>query len=225
VAERVTRLHSSGGKAKRRETEIMKKPLFVSALVLGASMFVAAQQAPPASTPPTFPSDSTQQQTPAQQRPDAMPDQTAPTATPQSTAPDTSAPASQSSSSSQTSSQSDQGSSSSGKAQSIEGCVSQDTGMAGGYVLTDNSGTKYTLAGDTSKLSSFVGQEVKVKGSVAAAGAASSSATADQSSSSASSTSGAAPAGGASSASAQQQLTVQNVKKVADTCSNAAPAK
>ena len=192
----------------------MKKPLFVSALVLGASMFVAEQQAPPASTPPTFPSDSTQQQTPAQQHPDSMPDQTAPTATPQSTAPDTSAPASQSS-------QSDQGSSSSAKAQSIEGCVSQDTGMAGGYVLTDNSGMKYTLAGDTSKLSGFVGQEVKVKGSVAA-GAASSSATADQSSSSASSTSGAAPASGAA---AQQQLTVQNVKKVADTCSNAAPAK
>jgi hypothetical protein len=189
----------------------MKKPLFVSALVLGASMFVAAQQAPPASTPPTFPSDSTQQQTPAQQRPDAMPGQTAPTATPQSTAPDTSAP----------SSQSDQSSSSSGKAQSIEGCVSQDTGMAGGYVLTDNSGMKYTLAGDTSKLSSFVGQEVKVKGTVAA-GSASSSATADQSSSTAS---GAPPAGGASSAAAQQQLTVKDVKKVADTCSNAAPAK
>jgi len=197
----------------------MKKPLFVSALVLGASMFVAAQQAPPASTPPTFPSDSTQQQTPAQQRPDAMPDQTAPTATPQSTAPDTSA-----SPSTQSSSQSEQGSSSSGKAQSIEGCVSQDTGMGGGFVLTDNSGMKYSLAGDTSKLSSFVGQQVKVKGSVAA-GSASSSSTADQSSSSASSTSGAAPAGGASSASAQQQLTVQNVKKVADTCSNAAPAK
>jgi hypothetical protein len=96
--------------------------------------------------------------------------------------------------------------------------------MGGGYVLTDNSGTKYSLAGDTSKLSSFVGQEVKVKGTAAPAGSASSTSSADQSSSSASSTSG-APAGGASSAAAQQQLMVQNVKKVADTCSSAAPAK
>ena len=159
-------------------------------------MFVAAQQAPPASTPPTFPSDSSQQQTPAQQRPDAAPGQTAPTATPQSTPPDTSAPVSQS----------DQGSSSA-KAQTIEGCVSQDTGMGGGYVLTDNSGTKYSLAGDTSKLSSFVGQQVKVKGTAASAGSAGSTSSADQSSSSASSTrrstrgwsfqrSGAAAAGG-----------------------------
>jgi hypothetical protein len=202
------------------ETDTMKKPIFVSAMVLGASMFVAAQQTPPASTPPTFPSDSSQQQTPAQQRPDAMPGQTAPTATPQSTAPDTSASPS---TSTQSSSQSDQGSSSSAKAQSIEGCVSQDTGMGSGFVLTDNSGTKYSLAGDTSKLSSMVGQEVKVKGTVAAAGAASSSSSADQSSSSASSTSG-TPASGASSSN-QSQLTVQSVKKVAETCSNAAPAK
>ena len=35
----------------------MKKQMFACAFVLGASMFVSAQQAPPASTPPTFPSD------------------------------------------------------------------------------------------------------------------------------------------------------------------------
>ena len=44
--------------------------------------------------------------------------------------------------------------------------------MGGGYVLTDNSGSKYALSGDTSKFSSYVGQEVKVKG---IAGSASSS--------------------------------------------------
>lgn len=221
----------------------MKNPVFACAFVLGASMFVAAQQTPPASTPPTFPSDHQQTTAPGQtSRPDAMPpDTTAPTSTPQSTSPDVNSPATTSgqtsgSSSATTSGSQDQtgSSASSAKAQSIQGCISQDTGMSGGYVLTDASGNKYSLTGDSSQFSSFVGQEVRVKGTLGQAsamgGSQSSSSANDQSASSSSSTSPSSSGAGASgagsaSAAAQTPLKVDSVKKVADTCSNAQPSK
>jgi hypothetical protein len=44
----------------------------------------------------------------------------------------------------------------------VQGCLS---GSAGNYMLTDQNGTMYQLAGDTAKLSEHVGHEIKVTGS------------------------------------------------------------
>jgi hypothetical protein len=90
---------------------------------------------------------------------------------------------------------------------------------SGGYALADASGTTYNLTGDTSKLSSHVGEQVEVKG-MPASSSASSSAAPDASASSA----GAAGAS-AGGASAGQSFTVQSVKKIAKTCTNAGGAQ
>jgi hypothetical protein len=103
----------------------------------------------------------------------------------------------------------------SGSAQKIEGCLSQ---TSSGFALADASGTTYNLTGDTSKLSSHVGEQVEVKG-MPASGSASSSAAPDASASSA------GAAGSAAGASAGQSFTVQSVKKIAKTCSNAGGAQ
>jgi hypothetical protein len=105
-------------------------------------------------------------------------------------------------------------SSSDSSAQKIEGCLSQ---TASGFALADASGTNYTLTGDTSKLSSHVGEQVEVKGMPASGSAASSSAPSSDSSAAS------AGASGASASSAGQSFTVQSVKKIAKTCANAQP--
>jgi hypothetical protein len=85
----------------------------------------------------------------------------------------------------------------SGSSQSVEGCLQ---GANGSFTLTDQSGTTWQLAGDTSKLTEHVGHEVQIKGS----------------------TGGASPAGaGAGAAGGQQTLTVESVKHMSKTCKSA----
>jgi hypothetical protein len=95
------------------------------------------------------------------------------------------------------SSQADSSQSGSSSSQTVEGCLQ---GSAGNFTLTDNAGTTYQLAGDTSKLTEHVGHQVQIKGS----------------------TSGASPAGAtAGAAGGQQTLTVESIKHVAKTCKSA----
>jgi uncharacterized protein DUF5818 len=85
----------------------------------------------------------------------------------------------------------------------IQGCLS---GSAGGYMLADQSGNTYRLAGDTSKLSAHVGHEVRVTGTESSA---------------ASSGSQAGTRTGATTAEAKAQFNVTKVEHVASTCSPA----
>lgn len=85
-------------------------------------------------------------------------------------------------------------------AQVIQGCLQ---GSGDNYTITDASGTKYQLQGDTSKLTEHVGHEVQVTGAV--------NTTATSSSSS-------SPSGSTSSASQQVTIQVQDVKHVASSC-------
>ena len=73
------------------------------------------------------------------------------------------------SSSNQTSSATSQ----TGNQNKVEGCLS---GSQGNYTLTDKSGIKYELKGDTSKLSEHVGHEIQVTGTKSASESSSSSA-------------------------------------------------
>jgi hypothetical protein len=113
------------------------------------------------------------------------------------------------------------GSQSDSSAQKIQGCLSQ---TASGFALADASGTTYNLTGDTSKLSSHVGEEVEVKGSPAAGSAASASGAPSNPSSENSSAAGQpSSASGSSSStsgsSAGQSFTVQSVKRISKSCS------
>ncbi|SRR6266478_5453587 len=80
---------------------------------------------------------------------------------------------------------------------SVEGCLQ---GSNGNFTLTDNSGTRYQLHGDSSKLSKHVGHEVQITGSPSASSAASSSAGTPQGSS------------------APQTLTVDKMKHISENC-------
>lgn len=113
-------------------------------------------------------------------------------------------PSSQSPTSSQPSTSS-QTSSSDSSGQTIEGCLG---GAAGNFTLTSSSGTTYQLAGDTSKLSDHVGQQVEITGTAASGGAGTSPSSATSPSSSA----GGSMGGG-------QTINVTKVKKIASTCS------
>lgn len=99
--------------------------------------------------------------------------------------------------------------SSSDNAQTVQGCLS---GSAGSFTLTSSSGATYQLAGDTSKLSDHVGEQVEITGS-AASGSASGSASSTSPSSSSPS------AGSSGSSMGGQTINVQNVKKIASSCS------
>ena len=55
---------------------------------------------------------------------------------------------------------------------SVQGCLS---GSDGNYMLTDDNGATYRLAGDTAKLSEHVGHEVKIIGTTSAGSASGSS--------------------------------------------------
>ncbi|MDT8067422.1 MAG: DUF5818 domain-containing protein [Terriglobia bacterium] len=161
----------------------MKKLALATAFLFASSMFVMAQST-------TSPS-STDQQQPSATSPST---QSAPTST---------MPSDQSAQPSDQSAQSSMGSSSSSE-QTIQGCLSQG---ANGFTLADASGTTYNLTGDTSKLSSHVGEQVAVKGTP---------------SSSAASTSGAAgsEASSASPSSASgQNFDVKSVKRISKSCS------
>jgi hypothetical protein len=168
----------------------MKTVLLAGAFLLSSSFLVAQNQSP-ASTPPTLPQSQSQ----------PAPDQQ-PSTSPSSTIPST-----------DQSAQSPMGSQSDSSAQKIEGCLSQ---TASGFALADASGTTYNLTGDTSKLSSHVGEQVEVKGTPASGSAASSAAPSSDSSAASAGASGAASSAG-------QSFTVQSVKKIAKSCSNAQP--
>jgi len=130
-----------------------------------------------------------------------------------STSPSSTSPADNSSSASQMGSTSAQ-STSSGSNTSIDGCLS---GASGSFTLKDKaSGTTYNLAGDTSKLASHVGEEVRISGS----SEASSSASATSPSSSASSTSPSSSSSSSMSNGSGQTFNVQSVSKVSSTCSS-----
>ncbi len=99
-------------------------------------------------------------------------------------------------------------SSAAGSEQTIQGCLSQG---ANGFTLADASGTTYNLTGDTSKLSSHVGEEVQVKGSASASSAASSTSPSSSGSSASSSTSPSSASG--------QNFDVKSVKRISKSCS------
>jgi hypothetical protein len=185
----------------------MKTVLLAGAFLLSSSFMVAQSSQAPASTPPTLP------QSQSQPAPDQQPSSTMPSAD----------------QSSQTSAgQSSMGSQSAdnSSSQKIEGCLAQS---GSDYTLADASGTTYKLTGDTSKLSSHVGEQVEIKGMPASGSAASSSGSASTPASHNASSQGQASAsgsnaGGASAASASgQSFTVQHVKRISKSCSNAQP--
>jgi hypothetical protein len=127
-----------------------------------------------------------------------------------STSPSSTSPAD--SSASQTGSAS-ASSTSSGSGTSIDGCLS---GASGSYTLKDKaSGTTYNLAGDTSKLASHVGEEVRISGSSEASSSASASSPSSSASSTPSSSSGSSMSNGSG-----QTFNVQSVSKVSSSCSS-----
>jgi hypothetical protein len=90
--------------------------------------------------------------------------------------------------------------------QMVRGCLS---GSGGSYTLTSDSGTKYQLSGDTSKLSDHVGHEVEITGTSSAASTASSSSSAMSN-----------PSSGSNSNS-EMTLNVSKIKHISPTCSSA----
>ncbi len=102
------------------------------------------------------------------------------------------------------SSQSSSGMSKAGNHTEVEGCLS---GSQGNYTLTDKSGNKYELTGNTSKLSEHVGHEIQVTGSETSPSASSSTAGGSQSS---------ATARGAS----ERTIDVTSFKHISSTCSS-----
>lgn len=185
----------------------MKSTLTLCAFLLSGSMFVAAQQpatsssSPQAGTPPTFPTD---QQTPSANEPQ------------KSTLPDTSA--------TQSTTQSSSVSQDSATPKTIEGCLSQAS-AGSGYTLTDASGVAYNLQGDSSLMSSHIGQQVSVTGQLTKSSASSSAANTDNpdsSKNSASSNPSASSSNPSSSSSMQSEsvINVSKLDKIADSCSN-----
>jgi Protein of unknown function (DUF5818) len=85
----------------------------------------------------------------------------------------------------------------------VQGCLQ---GSNGSYTLTSDSGTTYQLQGDTSKLSKHVGHEVEITGTTSGSSAASTT----------------SPSAGTSAGtSAQPSLSVDKLKHISETCSNA----
>lgn len=168
----------------------MKKLALATAFLFASSMFVMAQST-------SSPSSTDQQQQPSSTTTTNTQSTTTTTPSDQSAQqPSAQEPSGQSSMGSQ--------SSTSGSEQTIQGCLSQG---ANGFTLADASGTTYNLTGDTSKLSSHVGEEVEVKGMASSGSAASSTAPS-------SSAAGATP-----SSAAGQNFDVKSVKRVSKSCS------
>jgi hypothetical protein len=93
-----------------------------------------------------------------------------------------------------------QPSSDSGSSTTVQGCLS---GSEGNYTLTADSGTTYTLTGDTAKLKDHVGHEVSITGKASASSASSA-------------------ASATSSTGGGQSLEVTSMKHVATSCKSAA---
>jgi hypothetical protein len=167
----------------------MKNALTLGTLLLGCCLAATAQtgstpnQTPPISTPSTFPQDQTGQ----------IPSNPANPADPSAIPPDTNAPG-------QVTHDHAGDQASSSQETTIQGCLSRSS--QGNFMLADNSGTQFQLRGDTSKLNSYVGKEVKVDGMAMSGG---------------SNTSAMSSASG-SSMGTSTQFTVSDVHKVADAC-------
>lgn len=160
----------------------MKKFSLITAVLLLSCAWAVAQ------TSPSSADQSSSQ--PSTQSPSST--------SPSSTSPSSQTPSTTSPSSTSPTSQQPETSATSGKGNAIEGCLG---GSAGNFTLTDASGTTYQLAGDTSKLSDHVGQQVQIWGD--AASSASSSAT-----------------GSTTTSSASQTFNVKRVKMVSSSCAN-----
>jgi hypothetical protein len=93
----------------------------------------------------------------------------------------------------------------------IQGCLSQS--QSGSFMLADNSGNSFQLRGDTAKLASYIGNEVKVDGIAMTSG------TSAGAMSSPSSTDSGSLAGTAT------QFNVNSVHKLADTCTTASNSR
>lgn len=163
----------------------MKKTLTLGTLILGCCIAGFAQtgstpnQTPPASTPSTFPQDQTGQ----------TPSNPATPSNPSAIPPDTSA-----------SGRATQASNS--QATTVEGCLSQSAD--GNFVVADSSGNHYQLTGDTTKLSGYIGDEVRVDG-VAMSNASNPGAMSS-------------PSDSADTTGSATELNVSKVRKVSDTC-------
>ncbi|HEY1261956.1 MAG TPA: hypothetical protein VGF06_00445 [Terriglobales bacterium] len=101
--------------------------------------------------------------------------------------------------------------------QTIQGCL---TNSGGNYMLTDASGMQYQLQGDTSKLDSYVNNEVQVKGmaSSAAGSTSGAGASAGAGNNSGSTAGGTQGSGTATTAGSAQAFSVSKVKKLSSTC-------
>lgn len=171
----------------------MKKLLFLTLILLVSVGWAVAQNpATPGATP-----DQSQQpgaQSPSQQPGAAQPGQQQPGMAPAN-------PADQAA-------QAGQDASAAAAGSSVEGCLG---GAAGNFTITDKAGTTYQLqlpaGADSSKLTSHVGEEVRVTGATSNAKGGSDAASA-------------ASAGGA--AGGQQTIAVTKIDKVGDKCGSSA---
>ncbi len=161
----------------------MRKANLITAILLLSSVWVVAQTTPSTSGNQSNPSTTAPSQTSPSQQPDtSSTTQTTTTQTTQTTTDSSSA--------------------------SIEGCLS---GSAGNWLLTDQTGKTWQLAGDTSKLSDHVGHQVRIvgsdnsgSGSTAPGGVGGSNAPASS---------------GTGSAGTQPTFSVKKVKMISSTCS------
>lgn len=165
----------------------MKTLLSLGTFVLGCCLAAAAQmgsapnQTPPRATPSTFPQDQTGQ----------MPSNPTRPADPSALPPDTSASGRTGDQASARESQT-----------SVTGCLSR--GSDGFFTLQDSSGKNFQLNGFTAQLGGFVGNQVRVEGTISSStpGAMSSSTSSDT----------------AIDSSTSKELTVSSVHKVSETC-------
>jgi len=167
----------------------MKITLALGTILLSCSLAAVAQQGaapPPASTPSTFPQAG---QTPA--------NPTTP-ADPSAIPPDTNAPGQM-----RRDHASDQSATQAGNTQktTVQGCLSQSSD--GNFMLADSSGSNIQLRGDTSRLNSYIGKEIRVDGIASPSSGSNAGAMSSSTSGAGSST----------------QFSVSGVHKVADTCS------
>jgi hypothetical protein len=165
----------------------MYKTLTLGTLLLGCCLAAAAQTSnTPNPTPQgasTFPQDQTGQ----------TPSNPASPADPKALPPDASAPAPSTSGSM-------------AQKTTVQGCLAQSAD--GNFILSDKSGNSFQLSGDTSQLSSYVGNEIRVDGTAMNGEAGPGSMSSPVASS---------PAGSSESA---RQISVTGVRKVSDTCTN-----
>lgn len=170
----------------------MKKALTLGTLLLGCYLVAAAQTTPNQTPPMSTPPTFPQDQT------GQSPSNPSSPGNPSAIPPDTSAPHGQAADQETQSPVS--------QMTTIQGCLSQ--AQSGNFMLADNSGNSFQLRGDAAKLAGFIGNEVKVDGIAMTTGANAGAMAAPSS----------ADSGSLGSAA---QFNVNNVHKLADTCTTA----